>query len=229
MGKFIALALVVAVIVAVAAPPDMLFAHMPAGEFVARAAFGLIAVSLAASLVHRYRGRLGTAARDMLIWVALGLGFVALYAYRDTFRPAYEQLMAELSPGSVISPAPGVAEVAQRGDGHFVLSMRANGVDLPFLFDTGASSVVIRAEDASRIGIDPASLQFSQTVSTANGVTRGADVLLDSLAVGSIVQRRVRAMVAAQGALDENLLGQSFLVGLQAYGVENGRLVLRGK
>ncbi len=202
---------------------------MPTGDFIASAAYGLLAVVLAASLIHRYRGRLGAAARDALIWVFIAVAFVAIYAYRDALTPVYQRVMAEVSPGAAITSTPGVAEVARRGDGHFVIRMKANGVDLPFLFDTGATMVVLRAEDARRIGVDASKLSFTEVVSTANGVTRAAEIQLDSLSVGTIAQTRVRALVAREGDLNENLLGQGFLNGLEGYGVENGRLVLRGK
>jgi len=140
-----------------------------------------------------------------------------------------DALLAELSPGSPIMTAPGVAQIARRGDGHYAVRMKANGTELMFLFDTGATMVVVRGEDARRIGIDPAKLNFAEEVSTANGVTQAAPITLDSLAVGTIVQRHVRALVARPQSLNENLLGQSFLEGLAGYGVENGRLILRGK
>ena len=48
---------------------------------------------------------------------------------------------------------------------------------------TGASSVVIRAEDARKIGLDPDKLDYSVPISTANGSSRAAQVTLDRLAV----------------------------------------------
>jgi aspartyl protease family protein len=105
--------------------------------------------------------------------------------------------------------------------------MRANGLTLRFLFDTGASSVVLRAEDAARIGFDPKTLDYRVTVQTANGRTVAAPVVIDALSVGGITQRRVRALVARPGVLHENLLGQSFLQRLSGYSVERNRLVLR--
>jgi aspartyl protease family protein len=229
MAVFVAAGLAVGFALMFLVPRGAMIANMEAGEFIANAAYVLLALVLAASLIHRYRGRFGAAARDAAIWIALAIGFVGIYAYRDAITPVYERIMAEVSPGYVVTPAPGVAEVARRNDGHYILKMKVNGVDLPFLFDTGASVVVLRAEDAQRIGIDTSKLAYTEVVSTANGVTRAAETRLDTLSVGSITQTRVRALVARDGALRENLLGQSFLNGLGGYGVENGRLVLRGK
>jgi aspartyl protease family protein len=54
-------------------------------------------------------------------------------------------------------------------------------------------------------------------------------VTLDMLRVGSIAERRVRALVARPGALRENLLGMTFLERLTSYEVRGNRLILRGR
>ncbi len=52
---------------------------------------------------------------------------------------------------------------------------------------------------------------------------------LDQIAIGPIVMRNVPALVARPGALDESLLGMSFLERLKSYAVERDRLVLVAK
>ena len=229
LGLVLFAGLLAAMALAFFLPAESMIGGMPAGAFAANAAYGLLAVAMAASLIHRYRGRLGAGMRDALIWVGLACALIAGYAYRDQWAPLREKFMSELSPGAVVSPAPGIAEVARRRDGHYVLDMQANGATLRFLFDTGASSVVIRAEDAAKLGVNVDKLNFSQVISTANGVSRAAEITLDRLTVGSISLTRVRAMVARPGGLAENLLGMSFLERLASFSVENSRLVLRSK
>ena len=87
--------------------------------------------------------------------------------------------------------------------------------------------VVLRAEDARKLGLDPDKLDYRTPVATANGRTHAAPITLETLSVGDITKRRVRALVARPGALHENLLGQSFLTQLSGYAVERNRLVLR--
>jgi len=53
-----------------------------------------------------------------------------------------------------------------------------------------------------------------------------ASVLLDRLTVGPIEQRNVRALVAPRGALDQSLLGMSFLDRLTSYAIAGDRLIL---
>jgi aspartyl protease family protein len=86
---------------------------------------------------------------------------------------------------------------------------------------------VLRNEDAKRIGLDVEKLDYSVPVSTANGRTMSAAATIDALTIGNITQRRVRALVGRPGALQENLLGMSFLSQLKGYAVEGNRLVLR--
>lgn len=228
-GLLLFLGLIAAAALAFVWPQDAMIAGMEGGALIANVAYGLVAVALTASLVHRYRGRMGAGFRDAMIWMSVCFCLIAGYAYRDTLTPIAQRLAAEINPGVVVSPAPGVAEVVRRRDGHFVVDMQANGVKLPFVFDTGASSVVLRAEDAGKIGIDVSRLAYTQPIATANGISRAAEVTIDRLSAGGVSQTRVRALVARPGTLNENLLGMSFLEKLAFYGVENNRLVLRSQ
>ncbi|HET6521866.1 MAG TPA: TIGR02281 family clan AA aspartic protease [Geminicoccaceae bacterium] len=114
---------------------------------------------------------------------------------------------------------------ADRG-GHFVVEARVNGTPTRFLIDTGASSIVLAAADARRLGFHPAGLDFSQRFGTANGVVRGAPVTLREVRLGQFALRDVPASVN-EGALGISLLGMSYLSRLRGYEVRNDRLVLR--
>jgi clan AA aspartic protease (TIGR02281 family) len=146
-----------------------------------------------------------------------------------TMQPIYARVMAELAPGRTIAAAPGMAQVVRRNDGHFTLDAIANGVKLSFMFDTGASQIVLRAQDAAKLGFDVEALPYTAVVQTANGAARAAPVTIAALTIGGITERTLRARGARRGALGENLLGQSFLERLASYGVEGDLLTLRGK
>jgi clan AA aspartic protease (TIGR02281 family) len=120
--------------------------------------------------------------------------------------------------------------VAERGsDGAFAFDAVVNGGHVPMLFDTGASVVALRFEDAVRLGIPVAKLNYSARVKTANGTADVAPVMIDTLTVGNITQRAVQGFVAKQGMLQVNLLGQTFLARLAGYNVDRNMLVLRGR
>jgi aspartyl protease family protein len=119
--------------------------------------------------------------------------------------------------------------VAERGrDNHFWFDATINGVHMPVLFDTGASAVSLRAEDAQRLGFDPVTLRYSARSRTANGVTEIAPIMIDTITIGNITLHKVQAVVHRLGTLSENLLGQSFMSGLASYNVVQNRLFLKG-
>jgi aspartyl protease family protein len=180
-------------------------------------------------LVSAYRGRLGQAAAQALVWVFLFLIAALAYSYRDAFGDIEARLVSELEPGNVSQPAPGEAMVVRGLDGEFVLRARIDGATVPLIFDTGASTIELRAEDADRIGLPVSRLAYEEHVDTANGPTTAAPVTLGEVSVGGIVVRRVAALVARPGALRESLLGRSFLDRLQGYSVERSRLILKGR
>jgi aspartyl protease family protein len=104
---------------------------------------------------------------------------------------------------------------------------RINNREARFIFDTGATAVVLTAESAAATGFDLETLNYSIPVSTANGRTMTAPISIDSLAIGTITERRVQALVAKPGVLRENLLGMTFLDRLGSYEVRGNRLILR--
>jgi len=152
-----------------------------------------------------------------------------IYAYRYEFADLADRVLAELNPTEPVVGQGGEVIIGQRLGGEFVVSAKVNNVPTSFLFDTGASAVVLRAQDARKMGVDTASLTYDVGVTTANGSAMAAETRLDELAVGPIVVHNVRALIARPGALGENLLGMSFLERLQSYSVERGRLVLKAR
>lgn len=204
-----------------------MFGGVKFGETVEAMAYGVLAMTIASSALIHYRGRLSTAMLSLIAW--LGIFAVALtgYTYRNELTGVANRVMDEVVPGREVASKGGEAVVVRSGNGHFVFNGITNGASLRYMFDTGASTVVLTAEDAQKIGFNPASLNYSVTVSTANGRTNAAPITIDALSVGNVTVRKVRALAARPGALQENLLGMSFLSQLRSYGVEGNRLVLR--
>jgi aspartyl protease family protein len=164
-----------------------------------------------------------------LTWAALIIGLTGVYAYRYEFSDVANRVLAELSPGDFTIGQGGEVIVPRRLGGQFIVAASVNNVPTSFLFDTGASTVVLRAEDARKMGVETSGLDYDVGVTTANGSALAAETVLDRLSVGPIVIRNVHALIARPGALNENLLGMSFLDRLQSYSVERGRLVLKSR
>lgn len=104
--------------------------------------------------------------------------------------------------------------VLTAGDGgHFFTLGQINGKSTQMVVDTGATSVAMSESEAKRLGVEYKSGQPLQ-MSTANGVTRGWLIKLDSVRVGDVVVRNVDAAVSS-GSMNIVLLGNSFLTRFQ--------------
>ena len=163
---------------------------------------------------------------SVAIWAALLIALTGVYAYRFEASDIVGRIAGELFPSEPEVGRGGEVIVNRRLSGEFAIAGRVNGARVTFLFDTGASAVVLTAADARRAGVDAGRLTFDAPVTTANGPAMAAEVRLDQIAVGPIVMRNVAALVARPGALDESLLGMSFLERLKSYTVERDRLIL---
>jgi aspartyl protease family protein len=201
--------------------------------------FGYVAVFVAllvyfiGGIVSRYGGRASSMVRDAVTWLALGLALVTLYSYKEEIAPIAARVVGELLPGSAMTveqSAGGLTEIRirKRLDGHFNANVDVNGKQIAMIVDTGASSIVLTPEDATKAGIDIRNLAYNIPVLTANGRTFAARVRLDKVAIGHVDRANVDALVAKHGAMTQSLLGMSFLSRLRSYEFSGDFLTLRG-
>jgi aspartyl protease family protein len=184
-------------------------------------------VFVAGTVLTLFRERFTQAIIAALLWVAVGLLLVVGYSYRFELHGIADRVLAELIPGHVISQGRTVA-VARTSGGDFAINAEINGARVAMVLDTGASSVVLTRDDARAAGLPLEVLDYNVNIDTANGRTRAAPVTLDRVAIGSLVERSVDALVAQPGQLKTSLLGMSFLNRLQSWEVSGDRLFLRG-
>ena len=119
-------------------------------------------------------------------------------------------------------------EIKMSPNGHFLLQATVNGKAIEFIVDTGATHVMLRPEDAKKLGFNEGELEFSQRANTAGGVVRVAPVVLDEIKIGQLTVSNVAAGVNKQsGGIETSLLGMSFLRRLRGYEVVGKRLILR--
>ena len=115
---------------------------------------------------------------------------------------------------SLVTSAGGPAEVVlQRNhSGHYLANGAINQQMVEFLVDTGATLVSMSASSADRLGLQRGA---PTTSLTAGGVVHSWLVTLDSVQIGPIQRRDVRAVVVPGMPGDVVLLGMSFLDGLE--------------
>lgn len=186
----------------------------------------IIVVFLASALVTR-RVRFSQMVGSLVLWAGIfGVAMIG-YSYRDDLQGAAARVFGELMPGAAtIDRERGTATFRVGRDGHYQIATRINGAEVSTIFDTGASAVVLTEADARAAGIDVDTLRYNISVSTANGTGKAAQVTLDEIEVGGIVRNRIRAFVAEEKALEQSLLGMSFLRTLSRYAVSSSELEL---
>ncbi len=96
--------------------------------------------------------------------------------------------------------------------GHFVVPTNLDGVDIDLLVDTGASTTMLTAEDATLVGISLETLVFNIPVETASGQSMVAEATVRNLRVAGLHLRNQVVLVASEGVkLTNSLLGMSVL------------------
>lgn len=207
---------------------EPVIAGLDSGRTASLLYLGLWVVLLGSSVFVLFRHRWGEALRALFIWGLAFLVLIGAYAYRDEFGTLRDRVMAELWPGYAVSAGAGGEVMAVRADDrHFHVDAVVNGRGVSFLVDTGASVVAIDPAVARRLGIDTDRLRYTSRIQTANGTARAAEVTLDSVRIGSIERRNVRAVVSEGSTLGTSLLGMSFLGTLGSFEFRGDRLILR--
>ena len=108
-------------------------------------------------------------ASSVAVWAALLVALTGVYAYRFEAADFFDRVTAELLPSEPQVGQGGEVIVNRRLSGEFAVAARVDGARVTFLFDTGASMVVLTAADARKAGIDTRGLAFDVPVATANG------------------------------------------------------------
>lgn len=138
-----------------------------------------------------------------VLWVLIFVGIIAAYGiWQDVRDPMASQQAMVTQTGEIVVP--------RSRDGHYHLTLAVNGEPVRFIVDTGASEMVLSKQDAERVGIDTEALPFIGKAYTANGTVATAVVWLDSVALGPMEDREVRARISA-GEMPGSLLGMSYL------------------
>ena len=224
---WIVLALVLAVLVMLARHAEGLTGPLSSGEMASLLyKIGLVVLAGGAVLAM-FRQNFTQALTQAMIWVVIALVLVLGYTYRFELYDAGDRVLVELMPGRAMTHGRTV-ELARAASGDFRVGTEVNGVRIAMVLDTGASSVVLTHDAAVAAGLPVEMIHYTVSVDTANGRAQAAPVTLDRIAVGSIVERQVPALIAPPGQLRTSLLGMSFLSRLQGWEVRGDKVTMRG-
>lgn len=137
----------------------------------------------------------------------------------------WQDIRTEIAPRQSVLVGGGGVTVPRAVDGHYYLTLEVNGTATRFMVDTGATEIVLTREDAEAAGIGTDGLIFSGRASTANGTVETAPVRIATLGLGGTTDTNVRALVNG-GAMDESLLGLSYLSRFSRMEIADGQLLL---
>ena len=224
---FLLISVLIAILMIIAQNGEGRIGPLSVDDFGSLAYKLLILVFLGSAALTMLRERFSQALTGALLWVVVALVLVIAYSYRYEVNDVAGRLLAELIPGRAVTHGR-MVEVARTNSGDFDILARVNGVRVPMVLDTGASSVVLTQQDAKAAGLPLEVLDYTVSIDTANGRTHAAQVTLDRLAVGGLEERSVEALIVQPGQLRTSLLGMSFLNRLQSWQVSGDRLVLKG-
>jgi aspartyl protease family protein len=222
------LGLAVTLLILIVRHDDGTIAGLATHDFASLAIKVALAVFIGGFVLAMFRYRFSHALEAAFFWTVIALCLAAGYSYRFELREIGDRMLSELVPGRAAQRGVTV-EIARGRNGDFHVSMQLNGAYVSMVLDTGASAVVLTQDAAKAAGLPLEVLNYNVPIETANGRTRAAAVTLDRMAVGSIVERNVPALIAQPGQLKVSLLGMTFLNRLQSWEVRGDRLTMRGQ
>ena len=179
----------------------------------------LMLVLVASSLVGM-RLPIGKTLKMAAAWVAIFAAGFVIFAFRSEFMAVGSRLKAE-AVGTPIQAGEEL-RIPMADDGHFWVNASVNGLEAPFLVDSGASFTTISRETADRAGVETG--MRVAMVETANGAVQMRRARADSFSVGAIQRHDFPIQVNDQSG--GNVLGMNFLSSLGSWRVERNYLVL---
>lgn len=164
-----------------------------------------------------YLGKLG-GTMTLLAWVLLAVVLTLLFGDFLDEQANPNSRVASRADGAMIE----VVLDRNRG-GHYVASAVLNGVPIEAMIDTGATDVSVPAAVAARAGLRTGPVI---EVNTANGTIPVHATVIDTIQLGDLVLRDVRANINPAMSEDIVLLGMSFLKRVD-FSQQQGQLILR--
>jgi aspartyl protease family protein len=178
----------------------------------------LLGCVLAGYLFLSHRQRVSDALRQAGLWALIFLGVIAVYGL-------WTDISGSVLPRQSVFAEEGRIEVPLGPDGHYHMTLEVNGTPVRFIVDTGASDMVLSAQDAERVGIDRDNLAFTGVARTANGTVSTAQVWLDEVSLGPITDTGVPALVNG-GEMSGSLLGMGYLNRFEEVRFGGGQMTL---
>lgn len=190
---------------------------MNADQIASLAYLGLLLAAIGGWFFVTNRDTLSKTLQMAALWGLIFLGVIAAYGLWDDIRRTTVPLQTVAVDGQIQLP--------RAPDGHFYAVLDLNGTPVNFLVDTGATQVVLMADDAARVGIDVDSLPFLGRAQTANGPVQIAYTTVDQIRFGPSTDTNVGVSVT-KSDMGISLLGMSYLGRFETIQIGQDQMIL---
>ena len=192
---------------------------MEENDFARLIYLSVLVVAILGSVLISRRGAYGKMFRQAGLWLLIFMILVAIVASWQDIRQSGQTMSFQQSEdGTIIIP--------KEIDGHFHLTVTINDRAIDFLVDTGASDIVLTRKDAARVGFDPDRLDYWGMANTANGTVRLATIRLETVRLGQLIDKNIRASVN-KAPMEKSLLGMRYLSKFSAIEISNDQMILK--
>ena len=117
--------------------------------------------------------------------------------------------------------------ISRSGDLHYYADAKVNGRPVHFMVDTGSSETALTEADAKSAGIAVDPNKYEVIGEGASGIVRGQYIQLQSLDVGGLSAKDVKAVIVPGASV--SLLGQNFLDKVDESVIRRGEMRLKGE
>jgi len=190
---------------------------MNADQIASIAYLGLLLAAVGGWFFVSNRNSLGKTAQMAALWGLIFLGVVAAYGLWEDIRRTAVPIQTVSSEGQIQLP--------RAADGHFYAVLDLNGTPVNFMVDTGATQVVLMANDAARVGVDVDKLPFLGRAQTANGPVEIAYTTIDQINFGPESDTNVGVSVT-KSDMGISLLGMSYLGRFETIQIGQDQMIL---
>jgi aspartyl protease family protein len=184
----------------------------------------VLLVFLLMGLVGRKNLKIQTMLKYSVLWFLIIMVIISLYSYRDHFKDFTSRLSSELNPTKAVKKNNQIV-IREADDHHYYLTTTINNKKIIFMIDTGASDIVMSIDDAKKIGIDIAKINFNKRYQTANGIVLGGSTKIDKMIIADFEFNDVNISIN-QARMGKSLMGVSFLKRFKKYEFADHQLIL---
>jgi clan AA aspartic protease (TIGR02281 family) len=184
----------------------------------------LVAAGTIAGIVHAIlRIRAGDSWAEALNPLATMVVLAGL-SYGTNFLAMGQSPRTGPGPSAEVQQSPGI-RLATIQDGHFRSMAVIGDQTVPFIVDFKTEHLLLKSEDAERLGIDTASLAYDRDIMIGGRTVKGAMVTLPNLQIASASISNTAAIVIAD-RLPENVIGMRPLLQFGDWHIEPAGLIL---